>query len=110
MRDEEHYIPHRPSNHYKESGLSLGDSFAKQAQSEVLDLMGEESTDMRKRKSQVCVCARANGCASHWSVCALVCVCVRVQEGDVCECEWVGGWMHAPHRLARRVPSFSRVW
>jgi hypothetical protein len=53
MADKEHYIPYRPANHHREAGLGLGDSFAKQAQSEVMDMMGEEDADMRKRKSQV---------------------------------------------------------
>ncbi|XP_048412630.2 ATP-dependent RNA helicase DDX54 [Stegostoma tigrinum] len=55
-RDEEFYIPHRPKDFNSERGLSLsgeGTSFEQQASGAVLDLMGDETQDMQKKKQML---------------------------------------------------------
>uniref|UniRef100_A0A672Z8F7 RNA helicase n=1 Tax=Sphaeramia orbicularis TaxID=375764 RepID=A0A672Z8F7_9TELE len=50
-RDEEHYIPYRPKDFNSERGLGAeGSAFEQQASSAVLDLMGDEGEQDRKRK------------------------------------------------------------
>eukprot|EP00124_Ichthyophonus_hoferi_P000789 Ihof_evm16s32 gene=Ihof_evmTU16s32 len=52
-RDDENYIPHRASDHHQESALSLGSSFAASARNEVMDMGGDDASDMRKNASKM---------------------------------------------------------
>ncbi|XP_078410204.1 ATP-dependent RNA helicase DDX54 isoform X2 [Cetorhinus maximus] len=55
-RDEEFYIPYRPKDFNSERGLSLsgeGTTFEQQASGAVLDLMGDETEDMQKKKQML---------------------------------------------------------
>ncbi|XP_076803666.1 ATP-dependent RNA helicase DDX54-like [Clavelina lepadiformis] len=55
FRDEEFCVRYKPSDHFTESGLSLSTSqstFAKEASSLTLDLMGDEDVQLRRQKTQ----------------------------------------------------------
>ena len=53
LRDDEHYIPHIPSDYHSEKGLSIvGGSFDKEAASLVLDLEGDEGEGGKKTQKE----------------------------------------------------------
>ncbi|CAI8043577.1 ATP-dependent RNA helicase DDX54 [Geodia barretti] len=53
LRDDEHYIPHIPSDYHSEKGLSIvGGSFDKEAASLVLDLEGDEGEGAKKTQKE----------------------------------------------------------
>lgn len=49
--DKEYFLPHRPADFHGEKGLSLGSSFHQEATGAVLDLDGDENTDLRQSKA-----------------------------------------------------------
>ena len=54
LRDNEHYIPHIPSDYHSEKGLSVvGGSFDKEAALAVLDLHGDEGEGGKTQKEKV---------------------------------------------------------
>ena len=53
VRDESNYIPYQPADHHAETGYSLQTGFTAQVNGAVLDLTGDEDSEIRKRKGAV---------------------------------------------------------
>ncbi|XP_013383468.1 ATP-dependent RNA helicase DDX54 [Lingula anatina] len=53
VKDEEFYVPYKPKDFESEKGLSVGCSFDHQAASAVLDLTGDEDSNMRKMQGHL---------------------------------------------------------
>merc|ERR1711874_202489 len=53
MGDESNYIPYQPADHHAEAGYSLQSGFNAQVNGAVLDLTGDEDSEIRKRKGAI---------------------------------------------------------
>ena len=53
VRDESNYIPYQPADHHAEAGYSLQSGFNAQVNGAVLDLTGDEDSEIRKRKGAI---------------------------------------------------------
>ncbi len=53
MKSSEHYISYTPRDVHSEKGLSVADSFDKQANSAVLDLDGDDERTLCKPQTKV---------------------------------------------------------
>ncbi|XP_018496448.2 ATP-dependent RNA helicase DDX54 [Galendromus occidentalis] len=53
FKDTQFYISPLPADHHFENGLNVEKNFSREAQSEVLDLMGEDTDDIRKKNNRM---------------------------------------------------------
>ena len=53
VRDESNYIPYQPADHHAEAGYSLQTGFNAQVNGAVLDLTGDEDSEIRKKKGAI---------------------------------------------------------
>merc|ERR1711915_469644 len=53
LKDESNFIPYQPVDHHTEAGYSMMSGFTAEAHGAVLDLTGDDDTEMRKKKAAV---------------------------------------------------------
>ena len=50
LKDETNFIPYQPSDHHTEAGYNMLTGFSAQAGQAVLDLTGDEDSELRRKK------------------------------------------------------------